>query len=71
MQVTLTVRKNFDGIMYPVVVAMLSSNQSDIYQRNNARPHTEKQSQQYLHDKLYFHGLTFHLTLFQKNMFAI
>lgn len=57
--------------MYLVIVPMLSSNLSDIYQRNNARPHTEKQSQQYLHDKMSLHGLTFHLTLFQKNMFAI
>lgn len=48
LQGTMTVRSYMDSILTPVVLPMLSSRPSAIYQQDNARPHTARLSQQCL-----------------------
>ncbi|GFS83140.1 HTH_Tnp_Tc3_2 domain-containing protein [Trichonephila clavipes] len=48
LQGTLTARRYVDDILTPIVLPMLSSRPGAIYQQDNARPHTERLSQQCL-----------------------
>ncbi|GFV68344.1 DDE_3 domain-containing protein [Trichonephila clavipes] len=48
LQGTLTARRYVDDILTPIVLPMLSSRPGAIYQQDNARPRTERLSQQCL-----------------------
>ncbi|GFV84330.1 transposable element Tc1 transposase [Trichonephila clavipes] len=50
LQGTLTARRCVDDILTPIVLPMLSSHPGAIYQKDNARPHTARLSQQCLQE---------------------